>query len=86
MAIETYNLTFTKDLADRPVLQNIGKRYALTCNLKKAQLSDGAGWVQVALSGDMDEIQRAVADLMTQGVLVSPPHLNVLTTDVNPMP
>ena len=86
MAIETYNLTFTKDLVDRPVLQNLGKKFALTCNLKKAQLSEGAGWVQVALSGEMDEIQRAVADLMTQGVLVNPTHLNALTTDVNAMP
>lgn len=86
MAIETYNLTFTKDLADRPVLYNIGKNYELICNLRKAQLSDGAGWVQVALSGDMGEIQRAVADLMTQGILVTPTHLNALTSDVNPMP
>ena len=86
MAIETYNLTFTKEMADRPLLYNLGKRYQLVCTLKRAQLSESAGWVQISLSGDMDEIQRAVADLMAQGVMVTPLHLRPLTEDTNPMP
>ncbi len=87
MAVETYNLTFSKEMSDRPILFNLGRRFELVCTLKRAQLSESAGWVQIALSGDYDEIQRAVADLMMQGIQVSPPHVRTLTTsDANPMP
>jgi ABC-type methionine transport system ATPase subunit len=86
MAIESYNLTFTKDMADRPVLFNLSKKFNLTCNLRKAQLSEGAGWVQLSLSGERDEIQRAIAELLGQGVMVAPLNVNSLTSDHNPMP
>ncbi len=87
MAVETYNLTLSKDMADRPLLYNLGKRFELVCTLKRAQLSESAGCVQIALSGDMDEIQRAVADLLAQGVMVTPLHVRPLTAeDSNPMP
>jgi hypothetical protein len=86
MAAATYNLTFSQEMADRPLLHNLSKSYELVLTLKRAQLSESAGWVQVTLTGDMDEIQRAVADLSTQGILVSPLNVKALTTDSNPMP
>ena len=87
MAVEQYNLTFTTAMSDRPILASLNKKYNLTMVLQKAQLSESAGWVQVAFHGDREEIQRALADLMTQGVLVNPVHLRVLSgTDTNPLP
>jgi L-aspartate semialdehyde sulfurtransferase ferredoxin len=86
MAVETYNMTFTKEMADRPLIYNLSKGYELVCTLKRAQLSETAGWVQLSLTGDADEIQRAVADMMAQGVMVTPLHLKSLTDDINPMP
>lgn len=86
MAVETYNMTFTKEMADRPLLYNLSRGYDLVCTLKRAQLSETAGWVQLSLSGDLDEIQRAIADLMAKGVMVAPLHIKSLTDDINPMP
>ncbi len=87
MAVEQYTLTFNKAMADRPILTNLGKKYNLSAVLQKAQLSESAGWVQISLQGDKEEIQRALTDLMTQGVLVNPIHLQALSTsDSNPMP
>ena len=87
MAIEQYTITFTGNMADRPIIANLSKNYKIIPILQKAQISESAGWVQVALHGERDEIQRAIADLMTLGVMVSPIHLNSLNTgDVNPMP
>ncbi len=86
MAVETFNLTFTKDMADRPLLYNLGQRYKLVYTLKKAQLSETTGWVQVSLQGDIDEIQRATGDLLGQGIMVSPLHVKPLTDDINPLP
>ena len=76
MAIERYNLTFTRDMADRPVVYSLGANYDLVPVIERAQLSENAGWMQIALNGEKDEIQRALADLMTKGVLVTPIHLS----------
>ncbi|MDR3710027.1 MAG: NIL domain-containing protein [Capsulimonadaceae bacterium] len=87
MAVEQYNLTFNSAMEDRPILANLTKKYNLSTVLRKAQLSESAGWVQVAFHGDRDEIQRALTDLMTQGVMVTPVHLNTLSgEDTNPLP
>jgi len=86
MAVQTFNLTFTNEMAGRPILYNIGKNYALTVNLKKAQLSESAGWVQVTLQGEPEEIQQAVADLTTQGVFITPSNVEPLVNTSNPMP
>jgi hypothetical protein len=86
MAIERFNLTFTREMSDRPILYTLGANYRLVTILERAQLSESAGWVQVALHGESDEIQRAVADLTTQGVMITPVHLMPLTNDNNPLP
>jgi hypothetical protein len=86
MAVQTLNLTFTNEMANRPILYNIGKNYALTVTLKKAQLSESAGWVQITLQGEPEEIQQAVADLSTQGVFLTPTHIEPLVNTSNPMP
>ena len=46
--------------------------------IEKAAVSEEAGWIQLALKGEPEEIQRAVADLNTIGVFVSPAELAVL--------
>ena len=72
MAVERYTLTFNTLMRNQPILYNLGRKYRLIVTLEKANLSDEAGWVQVAFNGDADEIQRAIADLNTMGVFVTP--------------
>ena len=79
MAIERYNLTFNKQMSNMPVIYNLGKKYDLVTVLERANISEEAGWVQMAFNGDPDEIQRAVADLNTMGVFISPVELASLT-------
>jgi hypothetical protein len=86
MAVQTYNLTFTNEMAERPILYNIGKNYALIVTLKRAQLSESAGWVQVVLQGEPEEIQQAIAELTTLGVFITPTHIEPLVRTTNPMP
>ena len=75
MAVERYTLTFNTLMRNQPILYNLGRKYRLIVTLEKANLSEDAGWVQVAFSGDNDEIQRAVADLNTMGIFVTPIEL-----------
>ena len=79
MAVERYTLTFNTLMRNQPILNNLGRKYRLSVNLEKANLSEEAGWVQVALGGETDEIQRAVADLSTMGVFITPIELATLS-------
>lgn len=65
-------------MADKPIVCNIGKKFDLVTIIEKAAVSEEAGWIQLALKGEPEEIQRAVADLNTIGVFVSPAELAVL--------
>ncbi|MGO8670994.1 MAG: NIL domain-containing protein [Capsulimonadaceae bacterium] len=71
MAIERINLTFNSAMQDKPILQDIGKRYDVVVNIERANISESSGWVRVALTGDIEEIQRATAYLNSLGVFVS---------------
>ncbi len=79
MAVERFNLTFNKLMASQPIVYNLGKKYRLVTSIEKANLSEEAGWMQIAFNGDPDEIQRAIADLNTIGVTVTPLELASLS-------
>jgi hypothetical protein len=72
MAVERFNLTFNKLMSSQPIIYNLGKKYRLVTVIEKANVSEEAGWIQIAFNGDVDEIQRAIADLNTFGVVVTP--------------
>ena len=78
MALERWNLAFNSEMQDRPILFELGKRFDLVVNVERANISESAGWVQVTLSGEPEEIQRAVAYLNTLGVFISPTELAVI--------
>ncbi len=78
MAVERYNLTFSRQMANQPIIYNLGKKYNLVTVIERANVSEEAGWMQVALSGDADEIRRALADLNGVGVFITPLELAML--------
>lgn len=78
MAVERYNLTFSKQMANEPVLYNLGRKFNLITVIEKANISESAGWMQVAIKGDVDEINRAVANLNGMGIFVTPVELAML--------
>jgi hypothetical protein len=78
MALERWNLAFNSEMQNRPILFDLGKRFDLVINVERANISEAAGWVQVTLSGETEEIQRSIAYLNTLGVFVSPTELAVI--------
>ena len=75
---EHFNFTFNKQMSRQPVIYNLGKKFNLVTIIERANISEDAGWMQVALRGDADEIQRALADLSTFGVFVTPVELAMM--------
>lgn len=83
---EVYNLTFHREMSNIPILYNLGKRFRVTLNLRRAMLSEEAGWAEVALTGTIEEIGRAVADLQTTGVNVTGPVSELVEPDYDRVP
>ena len=64
------NITAGKEQVGEPWLWKLGRNFNLQVNLRKANIDDDYGWVQVELTGPIEEIQRATAWLMTTGMHV----------------
>ncbi len=74
------NLTARKETVDEPWLWRLGQEFQIKVNLIKANVDSDYGWVQVKLEGPVEEIQRAIAWLMTTGLHVDSIQRSVGTT------
>jgi len=71
MATQRFTLTFNKQQTGSPIIYNLGKKFRVIPVIERANVSEEAGWMQIAFQGDPDEIGRAVADLHPLGVAVT---------------
>ena len=62
------NISAGKDQVGEPWLWQLGKNFNVQVNVKKANVDEDFGWVQVELTGPVEDIQRATAWLMTTGM------------------
>lgn len=86
MAREIYSLVFSPDMAERPILQSVGKRFRLAVTIRRAMLNEEGGWAEVQLDGSVEEIGRAMADLQTIGVNTTGPLTDLVEPDSNYTP
>ncbi len=75
-----YNLTFSREMMDTPILGTISRRFRISLTIRRAILSEEGGVAEVSLSGAPEEIERAIADLQTFGVTTVGP----LETTIGP--
>ena len=72
MAVITVQLTTrTNSQVNEPLLYKVGHDYEVVTNIRRAQVSDDYGFVEVDIEGSLEEVQRAVAWLHTTGLQVS---------------
>ncbi|MGH2768807.1 MAG: NIL domain-containing protein [Acidimicrobiales bacterium] len=70
MARRRIHLTFPEDLITQPVIYNIGKRFEVVTNIRRANVEERVGWVILEIEGTNEEIDRAVAYAADLGVQV----------------
>lgn len=71
-------LTFPKQLIDQPIIYYLGKNFNLVTNIRRANVSEGKGWVALELEGGQQDIDAGVRDLEAKGVRVSTVEGDVL--------
>jgi len=59
MAKKILNLTFPKKRIKEPVIYNLGHKFKVITNIRKANVTSDYGWVLLELDGDVEEIQKA---------------------------
>lgn len=73
-----FHIRFPEDKIKEPIVYQIGKEYKVVTNVRRADVRETTGWMDLELSGDKAEIERAVNGLRQKGVIVDPIELNVV--------
>ncbi len=64
--------TFPQDLITQPVIHNLGHRFQVVTNIRRADVTEDRGWVVLELEGNEDDIDRGLDWVIGLGVRVDP--------------
>ena len=79
MPIRRVTFTFKTELIQRPVIYELGIKFEIVTNIRRAEVNQNDGWVVLELEGSSDEIERGLAWVIEQGVEVSSLEGDILT-------
>ncbi len=78
MANIRVHIRFPEDKIKEPVIYQIGHEFKVVTNVRRADVRETTGWMDLELTGDSTEIERAIASLRKKGIIVDPIELNVV--------
>ena len=64
--------TFPSELVPQPLIYNLGHRFEIATNIRRADVTEDRGWVVLELEGEVQEIEKGLAWVSEQGVRVDP--------------
>ena len=71
-------LMYPSRLITRPVIYELGKKFAVVTNIRQASVTEEIGVVSIELDGDREEIKQAIAWLEEMGIKVEPVEINTI--------
>ncbi len=78
MANLKVRITFPEDKIKEPIIYNAGKNYKVVTNIRRADVTEKTGWVDLELVGEVEEIENAIAGMKDAGVKVDPIERNII--------
>lgn len=78
MAKLRFHLRFPEEKIPEPIIYQIGHEYQVVTSIRRADVRETTGWLDVEFSGEVEEIERAVEGMREKGVSVDPIELNVV--------
>ncbi len=72
MARRRLKLIFGTSLVKEPVIYQLGRRFEIVTNIRRADVTRDQGWVLLEVTGEPEELDRGVAYLEERGVKVEP--------------
>jgi hypothetical protein len=73
-----FHIRFPEEKIKEPVIYQIGRVFKVVTNVRRADVRETTGWMDLELTGETAEIERAVEGLRNKGVVVDPIELNVV--------
>jgi ABC-type methionine transport system ATPase subunit len=65
-------LSFPGDLIKEPIIYQLGQKFPIVTNIRRADVTANYGWVVLEIDGEDDAIHRALAWASEAGVRVDP--------------
>jgi ABC-type methionine transport system ATPase subunit len=72
MARRRLKLIFSPSLVKEPVIYQLGRKFEIVTNIRRADVSKDQGWVLLEVTGESEELDRGVGYLESRGVKVEP--------------
>ncbi len=72
MGKQRVKFTFVDDLVKQPVIYELGQKFKIVTNIRRADVGEDMGWVVLELDGDEPEIERGLEWVSSTGVRVDP--------------
>lgn len=70
MVKKVLNLTFPKKLIKEPVIYNVGQKFKVITNVRKANVTNDYGWILLEVDGDLEEIKKGEEYIKGLGIIV----------------
>lgn len=71
MPLRRVTFTFSTELIQRPLIYELGKKFEIVTNIRRAEVDHEEGWVVLELEGALEEIDRGLKWVTAQGVDVT---------------
>lgn len=71
-------LTFPRDMIERPVLWEVGRKFDVVTNIRQASIGSHVALVGLELCGEATVVEEAIAFMSGLGISVEPIELNVV--------
>lgn len=78
MAKLRFHIRYPEEKIPEPILYQIGQEFKVVTSIRRADVRETTGWLDVEFIGEADEIERAVEGLRQKGCIVDPIELNVV--------
>lgn len=78
MASLRAQLTFPEEMIERPVIWELGSKFDIVTNIRRASVDQKAGWVVLEMTGTEKELERGTEYLKSLGVSVNPVEKDVV--------
>ncbi len=79
MAKRRVMFTFPPELVTEPVIYNLGQKFKVITNIRRADITEDRGWVVLELEGREEDIEQGIAWVTAKGVRVDPVGGDIVT-------
>ncbi len=72
MAQRRAKFTFPEEIVTEPVIYQLGHKFKVVTNIRRADIHESVGWVVLELEGEEEEIDAGIEWAASVGVRVDP--------------